>query len=535
MSQAQLSNNENDDLVRSLERRNAELTAVVEQLRASEERWRTIIRTEPECVKIVDPEGQLVEMNPAGLAMLDAHSVEEVRTKPLIHWVAPEHRDAFARLHRKVMAGESGELEFEVIGTSGVRRWLHTHAAPLRDKDGRITSLLGISHNITNKRALEEQLRQSQKMEAIGQLAGGIAHDFNNILTVIQGFALVLEEGQGDSERSASAAREIVQAAERASSLTKQLLAFSRRQVIQPRHVDLNDIVSNIAKMMQRVVGEDVRVRLSLDARPLRIRADTGMIEQMIMNLVINARDAMPSGGTLTIETNERDLTVEEARLNLPAKPGPHVCMRVTDTGCGISRENLARIFEPFFTTKDAGKGTGLGLATVFGIVTQHGGAIRVHSELERGTTFEVLLPEDDTPADAAPAPAATGKPRGGTETILVVEDDAQVRMLTRMVLERAGYTVLEASTANAALHRWKEYKGKVDLVLTDLVMPEGINGHQLADRLRLEDPKLKVVFTSGYSPDLAGSEQSLTEGNFVSKPSTPKQVLEAVRRRLDS
>jgi len=306
--------------------------------------------------------------------------------------------------------------------------------------------------------------------------------------------------------------------------------------VIQPRHVDLTDIVSNVAKMMQRGVGANVRVRLSLDARPLRIRADSGMIEQMLMNLVINARDAMASGGTLTIETSEKDLTEEEARLHLPAKAGPHVSMRVTDTGCGIKKENLARIFEPFFTTKDAGKGTGLGLATVFGIVTQHGGAIKVHSEIDRGTTFEILLPEDDdAAADVAPAQAAATKPRGGTETILIVEDEAQVRMLTRMVLERAGYTVLEASTGTAALHRWQEHRGAIDLVLTDLIMPQGMNGHQLADRLRLEDPKLKVVFTSGYSPDLAGSEQSLTEGNFIAKPSTPRRILETVRRCLDS
>ena len=285
------------DQVALLERRNAELAAAIEQLQAREERWRTIVSTDPECVKTVSPEGYLIEMNPAGLAMLSATSLDQVKARPLLEWIAPEHRDAFRELHQRVMAGETGELEFEVIGTTGVRRWLRTTAAPLRDRNGRITSVLGISRDITGQRELEAQLRHSQKMEAIGQLAGGIAHDFNNILTIIQGFALTLLEGEQDPAARRTATQHIVEASERAAGLTRQLLAFGRRQIMQPQHVDLNELVTSLAKMVRRVLGEDIDLQLQLSARPLGIHADPGLIDQVLMNLVINARDAMPSGG----------------------------------------------------------------------------------------------------------------------------------------------------------------------------------------------------------------------------------------------
>ena len=273
---------DNESEARQLARRNAELANALEQLQASEERWRTIVSTDPECVKTVSPEGYLIEMNPAGLAMLSATTLEEVKARPLLDWIAPEHRDGFRDLHSRVMAGESAELEFEVIGLTGVRRWLRTHAAPLRDRDGNITSVLGISRDITEQRELEAQLRQSQKMEAIGQLAGGIAHDFNNILTVIQGFALSLLDGHGDDESRRVATQHIVEASERAAGLTRQLLAFGRRQVMQPRPVDLNGLVRNLAKMVQRVLGEDIDLQLQLSARSPSVHADPGLIDQVL-------------------------------------------------------------------------------------------------------------------------------------------------------------------------------------------------------------------------------------------------------------
>ena len=284
---------------RQLERRNAELAAALERLQASEERSRTIVSTDPECVKTVSPEGVLIEMNPAGIAMLAATTLAEVKSRPLVDWIASEYREQFGALHQRVMSGESGDLEFEIIGLTGVRRWLRTHAAPLRDRDGTITSVLAISRDMTEQRQLEAQLRQSQKMEAIGQLAGGIAHDFNNILTVIQGFALTLLDGDDDAPSQRIATQNIVEAAERAAGLTRQLLAFGRRQVMQPRNVDLNDLVTSLAKMVQRVLGEDINLQLQLWPGPISVHADPGLLDQVLMNLVLNARDAMPTGGLL--------------------------------------------------------------------------------------------------------------------------------------------------------------------------------------------------------------------------------------------
>ena len=359
-----------DAKIQQLERRNAELAAALEQLRASEERWRTIVSTDPECVKTLSPEGYLIEMNPAGLAMLSATSLEQVKDRPLLEWIAPEHRDAFQDLHRRVMLGESGELEFEVIGITGVRRWLRTQAAPLRDHTGAIVSVLGISRDITGQRELEAQLRHSQKMEAIGQLAGGIAHDFNNILTIITGFATTLLEDDDPAMRRV-ATTQIVNAADRAAGLTRQLLAFGRRQIMKPQDEDLNDLVSSLSKMVQRLLGEDINLQLQLSMRPLPIYADRGLIDQVLMNLVINARDAMPSGGVLRIETAMRSTGT-----------GDQAVVRVIDTGTGIPAASLPRIFDPFYTTKAAGKGSGLGLATAFGIVAQHNGRIDVSSEI---------------------------------------------------------------------------------------------------------------------------------------------------------
>jgi len=508
---------------RLLARRNAELADALEQLQASEERWRTIVSTDPECVKTVSPDGYLIEMNPAGLAMLSATTLEEVKARPLTDWIAPEHREGFRELHQRVMAGESAELEFEVIGLTGVRRWLRTHAAPLRDRDGNITSVLGISRDITEQRELEAQLRQSQKMEAIGQLAGGIAHDFNNILTVIQGFALSLLDDSSDDESRRVATQQIVEASERAAGLTRQLLAFGRRQVMQPRPVDLNELVRNLAKMVQRVLGEDIDLQLQLSARPLSVHADPGLIDQVLMNLVLNARDAMPSGGLLRIDTFSRASTT-----------GPQAVIRVVDTGTGIGEESLPRIFDPFYTTKDPGKGSGLGLATAFGIVAQHGGRIAVSSRVGLGTTFEVILTETAPRADDAVAVERTA-PKGGTETILLVEDEPAVRMLTRMVLQRAGYRVIEAANGADGCRAFQSSDGRVDLVLTDVVMPDGMNGRQLADDLLKMRPGLRVIFTSGFSPDFAGRELSLQDGqSFLQKPATPKGILDAVRRALD-
>ncbi len=507
-----------------LEGREAELAAAVEQLQASEERWRTIVSTDPGCVKTVSPDGDLIEMNPAGLAMLAATTLEQVKARPLLDWIAPEYRDRFRALHQRVMSGETAELEFEVIGVTGVRRWLRTHAAPLRGGDGKITSVLGISRDITGQRELEAQLRQSQKLDAIGQLAGGIAHDFNNILTVIQGFAQTLLDEDGDAESRRTATRYIVEAAERAAGLTRQLLAFGRRQVMQPQHVDLNEQVTSLAKMVGRVLGEHIDLQVQLTASPLAIHADPGLIDQVLMNLVLNARDAMPSGGTLRVETEAR-----------PSAAGELAVVRVVDTGTGISADCLPRIFDPFYTTKDSSRGSGLGLATVFGIVAQHGGRIDVASGVGQGTTFEMLLPATPYPIELPAAAVAEPAPRGGTETILLVEDEPAVRILTRTILERAGYRVIDAANGAEGWRCFEECGGQVDLALTDIMMPDGMSGRQLAERLLEVRPGLRVIFTSGYTADFAGRELALQDRqSFLQKPAAPKEIVAAVRRALD-
>jgi len=510
--------------LQQLEQRNADLTAALERLRASEERWRTIVSTDPECVKTVSPEGYLIEMNPAGLAMLSASTLEQARSRPLLEWIAPEHRAAFADLHRRVMAGESAELEFEVIGITGVRRWLRTHAAPLRDPGGVITSVLGISRDITGQRELEAQLRQSQKMEAIGQLAGGIAHDFNNILMVIQGFALMLLDDTVDAGARRSATQHIVEASERAAALTGQLLAFGRRQVMQPQDVDINELVTSLAKMVRRLLGEDIDLQLQLTPHVVVVHADRGLLDQVLMNLVLNARDAMPSGGLLRIETATRR-----------SGSADQVLIRVIDTGTGIDEANLTRIFDPFYTTKEPGKGSGLGLATAFGIVAQHGGRIDVASTIDQGTTFDVVLPlRIGQRIGGAIAPAAAVV-KGGTETILLVEDEPAVRDMTRLVLERAGYRVVDAANGIEALLAWDKCGAFVDLILTDVVMPEGISGRDLADLVQDKRPEVRVLFTSGYDKDFGGRELALKDGQaFLPKPASPQQILAAVRRSLD-
>jgi CheY-like chemotaxis protein len=329
--------------------------------------------------------------------------------------------------------------------------------------------------------------------------------------------------------------REIQVAAERAANLTRQLLLFSRKQVMQPKDLDVNEIVISLARMLQRIIGADIALQLHLHPTPLIARADAGMLDQALLNLAVNARDAMPNGGTLLMETKELTVDEDHASDYPDAEPGRYVGIIVTDSGSGIAPEVLPRIFEPFFTTKEPGKGTGLGLATVFGIVKQHRGWISVNSEPGQGAAFRFFIPA--SPVKSRPARAqARSKPRGGTETILIAEDEPSVRFVTRAILEREGYSVLEAGDGAEAIKLWKQHRGSVRLLFTDLVMPAGMSGQQLAMKLREEDPQLKVIFSSGYSADIAGREMELLTGeNFLQKPFVPDQLLNTVRHCLDS
>ncbi len=408
-------------------------------------------------------------------------------------------------------------------------------ASPVRDKTGKYYGRIWVFRDITETRRLEEELRQSQKMEAVGQLAGGVAHDFNNILAAMMMQAELAAVVENTPPEVLESLREIRANAERAANLTRQLLLFSRRQVMQPRDLDLNEAVTSLAKMLQRIIGEDVYLQLHLHPAPLMIRADAGMLDQVLVNLAVNARDAMPEGGRLRIETLEETVDENAARLNPDAIPGRYASLSVIDSGSGIPAEVLPRIFEPFFTTKGPGKGTGLGLATVFGIVKQHQGWIKVRSEPGEGTHFQIFLPASAATAAELAQAAARPQPRGGTETILLAEDDLSVRRLIRMTLERYGYHVLEAVNGVEAIALWQKYRGVVALLLTDLVMPAGMSGQQLARQIQVEKPDLKVVYISGYSAEIAGRTLQLRSGeNFVQKPFAPDQLLETIRRSLD-
>ena len=389
--------------------------------------------------------------------------------------------------------------------------------------------------DITERKAMAEQLRQSQKVEAFGQLAGGVAHDFNNILGAMLMQIELAEQAQPLTEDVRNSLRAIRADAMRAANLTRQLLLFSRRHVLQLRNLDLNEVVTNLVKLLQRIIGEDMRLELHLHPAPLILHADAGMIEQILMNLAVNARDAMPNGGSLRIETSEKSVDQNAAQLNPEAAPGRYVCLRVSDQGHGIAPAVMSRIFDPFFTTKDVGKGTGLGLATVMGIVKQHRGWVMVESQPGQGATFQIFLPASST-TPGRTAAAILAKPGGGTETILLVEDEMVVRVPTRKILERHGYKVLEAASGQEALECWQQHRGSIALLLTDLVMPGGMSGQELARVLQADEPQLRVIFNSGYSAAIAGRELKLGHGeHYIQKPVAPDQLLRTLRLSLDS
>src|SRR5437588_685623 len=374
-----------------------------------------------------------------------------------------------------------------------------------------------------------------RREEWVGRPAGGIAHDFNNILTAITGYADLLLEDLAATDPRRQDADEIHKAADRAAGLTRQLLAFSRQQVLQPTVLEVNKLVSDLEKMLRRLLGEDVELSTRLAPTTGRVKADPGQLEQVVMNLAVNARDAMPSGGKLTLETANVDLDEAYAADHYPARAGPFVMLAVSDTGIGMSEETQAHMFEPFFTTKEKGKGTGLGLATVYGIIKQSGGFIWVYSEVGHGTTFKLYLPRVEELAEraAAPAPVRT-RPARGTETVLVVEDEAPVRNVARQVLERHGYSVLEAPSAEAALDIATRYSGTIHLLLTDVVMP-GLNGRELASRLADLRPDARVIFMSGYTDDAVTRHGVLEPGSaYVQKPFTPDAIARKVREALD-
>jgi PAS domain S-box-containing protein len=505
-----------------------------EELRRSEGEHRSMVEHAPLGIYRSTVEGRIVAVNQALVAMLGYESAEAVLglSLPLDVYAIPEERN---RIVKQFADQDSARAEVEWRRRDGTPITVRLNVRTVRDRSGGLGSFEGIVEDVTEQRSVEEQFRQAQKMEAVGRLAGGVAHDFNNVLTVITTDAdLLLGDLAPDDPRRADV-EEIRDAALSAAALTRQLLAFSRKQVLQPRVLNLTEVIAALEKMLRRLIGEDVTLAFALAPDLGSVRADPGQIEQVILNLAVNARDAMPSGGQLLITTSNVDLDAVYLNGHAEATPGRHVMIEVRDTGIGMDAATQARIFEPFFTTKEIGKGTGLGLATVYGIVKQSGGFLNVYSEPGLGTAFKIYFPRTDEPADTMDGAPGTQPPRGGHETVLVVEDDALLRKAAVAVLEKSGYRVLPAPDGHAALDLARELPGEIHLLLTDLIMP-GMPGRALSEALVAIRPGVRVLFMSGYTDDTVLRNGVLEAGvAFLPKPFNASALARKVREVLDA
>jgi len=514
---------------------NAALRAAQESLLRSEQDFRSLVTNAPYGICRCDSTGKILGANPAFLELLGMTSVEQLIGKHVFSLYA--ENDKWFPLADYLRSPEPFKgLTAEWKRTSGAPTVVRISGRSVTNgRNGQVFELF--AEDVTERRGLEEQLRQSQKMEAVGRLAGGIAHDFNNLLMVISGYSEFLLERLGAEPHLRGPAQEIASAAERASSLTRQLLAFSRKQMLAPRIVNLNDVATENIKMLTRMIGEDVDLVMVPSPNLWPVRADAGQIEQVIMNLAVNARDAMPSGGKLTIETSNVNLDEEYARFHAPLPPGDYVMVAISDTGVGMDTETQSHIFEPFFTTKGP-RGTGLGLSTVYGIIKQSGGFIWVNSDVGRGTTFKIFLPRAAAAGETAAhikAPVESRKVEPGTETILLVEDEANLRYLARQYLEKQGYKVIEAADGAVAMQIAVAHDKVIHLLLTDVIMP-GMNGRELAQRICEIRPNVKVLYMSGYTENVIGHNGMLDAGvSLLQKPFNLRDLKSKVRAVLDA
>jgi len=500
------------------------------QLHESQLRYRRIVETTRDGVFLLNGELTICFANHSGLELIGYPS-SHMAALPFIDLVAAGSRPLVETRLAEVNRGQGIQCEAAFVCADGTERWVLLNAQP-PDEQGEI---LVWATDVSQRRKLEEQLRQAQKMEAIGSLAGGVAHDFNNLLSVILSYSNMLLTDLPATDPLRSDIDEIRLAGERARQLTAQLLAFSRKQMLAPRVVDLNQVVRGLEKMLRRLLGEDLELTFLAEAKPWLITADPGQLEQVLMNLVVNARDALPKGGKLTIETQNVELDSAYAAAHHDVSPGQYAMLAVTDDGVGMNAATLARIFEPFFTTKDQDKGTGLGLSTIYGIIKQSGGHIWVYSELDKGTTFKVYLPRSAEGIDMVSSAPHEPHTLYGSETILLVEDEEQVRVAVRTILRRRGYNVLAAANGGEALLICEQYPATIHLLVTDVVMPR-MTGRELAQRLLTLRHEMRVLFMSGYTENSVVHHGVLEAGvAFLSKPVTPDPLARKVREVLDA
>ncbi len=510
-------------------------------LRETEQKFQRVYDEAPFGCHELNTEGQITRVNRKELAML-GYTAREMLGRPVWRFVLEEEMT-----RRIILAKLSGDVSFHETFERTYRRKDGTTLPVIAqdrivwEKRRKITGIRSTLEDITERRRAEEvlrkseeQLRQWQKVEAIGRLAGGVAHDFNNLLMTIKGCSELLLGEFDEHDLRREEVEEIRKAAERATSLTRQLLAFGRRQVLLPQVLNLNDIVENMNRMLSRLIGEDIQLLTVLGPDLWPVKVDPGQIEQVLMNLAVNGRDAMPRGGKLTIETANKELDEDYARRHVAVKPGAYVLLAVSDNGCGMDKETQSHLFEPFFTTKEQGKGTGLGLSTVYGIIKQSGGNIWVYSELGQGTSFKIYLPTVEEEVETYKTAALFSPPPGGTETILLVEDEEAVRTMISKVLQSGGYTVLEAQHGVEALRVCKKHSGPIHLMISDVVMPQ-MSGRELAGRLALRRPEMRVLYISGY-PDNAIVHHGVLETGtaFLQKPFTLNALEYKVREVLD-
>jgi PAS domain S-box-containing protein len=513
-----------------------ERNRAAEALAQSEERFRTVFHGSPIGISVIDMTGNVFALNAACRKMLGIGPAEPVTIEIFDELTHPENREPDAKRYAELVSGRRDQDRIEKRHILRDKRevWADLHLFLMRDRQGKPQFMIGMALDITERKMLEDQLRRAQRMETIGTLAGGVAHDFNNLLTVIKGYSDVIMERAKGKEELLGPVEHIGRAAEHAASLTRQLLAFSRQQVLQPKVFNLNELVTNVDKMLRRLIGENIEM-FTVTALDLgAVKADPGQMESVIMNLVVNARDAMPNGGRLTLETANAELDDAYVQQHFGARAGSYVMLGVSDTGMGMDSETKSHIFEPFFTTKELGKGTGLGLSTVYGIVKQSEGYIWVYSEPGQGATFKIYLPRVQGRAEVAARRTPPTAASLGNETILLVEDDVQVRELTRTVLESRGYQVLAAEESLKVPEICRKYAGPIHLLLTDVVMP-GLGGSELAVEIAKQRPGIKVLFMSGYTDNVLIQSGGLgNDSFFLQKPFTPSSLARKVREILD-